>query len=508
MATTTKRIQRIQGPISALNAGQIGVENTADADLGFKMHGGKDGDGAVTKWLAKDKPARVSEMIVQDLAGSGERVLSVDGSGQLILASGLVVPEHKTTHQLGGSDALNVGGLSGALADGQKTNADLKTLRGEGSLASKIYSSAGLQNAWEWGSRIETEDGQLLQLNHDPVANTRTARITGGQTNPNAISNPDFLANTSGWTASSGTTFIRSGLSTSDWPEPFNLTDQSANQFSYCGRANKNTDAPFDVTQSGVLGFGQRYRVSGWINNLSGTSEIIAYLGGVVVANATAANTWIYFDTEITALDADVKIQSEPTGTENSIFYFAHFRAYALGSNEGFVEVDADGDVSFKDRYLTSKVSISENGESSLETTSQSIVGAINEVNGRLRDIDIDYTAASDATLSILSHGVTDGDCGSIEADVMAASKPGTEGAAFYHIAASWWYEGTLVIGEAQVVRTPWAPATNAAALDASEVVTVTASGSNILINFALETGARVVGHYNVLSVTIPEPPS
>lgn len=83
MATTPKRIQRIQGPISALNAGQIGVEDTVDADLGFRMHGGKDGAGGVTKWLAKDKPARVSEMTVQDL-GAGAVVS--DATGRLSTA--------------------------------------------------------------------------------------------------------------------------------------------------------------------------------------------------------------------------------------------------------------------------------------------------------------------------------------------------------------------------------------------------------------------------------------
>jgi len=159
------------------------------------------------------------------------------------------------------------------------------------------------------------------------------------------------------------------------------------------------------------------------------------------------------------------------------------------------------------DENCSGGIPLAESGVTALATSSQSIVGAINEVNGRLR-VDIDYTAASSATLAVLSHGVSDGQCGSIEADVMSAPKPGTEGSAFYHIAASWWYDGTLVMGVAQVVRTPWAPATNATVLDAAEVVTVTASGSNILLNFALETGARVVGNYKVIAVTIPTPPS
>lgn len=51
-----KEIHRIEGPISSLGNGQIGVESTPDADLGFLMYGGKDWAGGVHKFLDKDRP--------------------------------------------------------------------------------------------------------------------------------------------------------------------------------------------------------------------------------------------------------------------------------------------------------------------------------------------------------------------------------------------------------------------------------------------------------------------
>ena len=59
MATENKKILHIESDISAIDDKQLAYEPTNDADLGFQMWGGKDGGSNVTKWLAKDKNARV-----------------------------------------------------------------------------------------------------------------------------------------------------------------------------------------------------------------------------------------------------------------------------------------------------------------------------------------------------------------------------------------------------------------------------------------------------------------
>ena len=72
MALVTKRIYRISGNHSALNAQQIGVESSADADLGFKMYGGKDDAGAITKFLAKGKPGIMSTLNLSGGSTTGD----------------------------------------------------------------------------------------------------------------------------------------------------------------------------------------------------------------------------------------------------------------------------------------------------------------------------------------------------------------------------------------------------------------------------------------------------
>lgn len=62
MATTDARIFRINDYIANINAAQIAVEPANDADLGYRMYGGKDAAGNVQKWLAKDKPIRAESL--------------------------------------------------------------------------------------------------------------------------------------------------------------------------------------------------------------------------------------------------------------------------------------------------------------------------------------------------------------------------------------------------------------------------------------------------------------
>jgi hypothetical protein len=68
MADTYPSILHIENAaLSNLGNLQIGIMAGNDADLGFRMWGGKDGAGSVTHWLAKDEDARVQSMYILDL---------------------------------------------------------------------------------------------------------------------------------------------------------------------------------------------------------------------------------------------------------------------------------------------------------------------------------------------------------------------------------------------------------------------------------------------------------
>ena len=63
MATETKKILRIESAsLGNLANTQIGVLSAADADLGYRAWGGKDGAGTVTLWLAKDQHAQITTL--------------------------------------------------------------------------------------------------------------------------------------------------------------------------------------------------------------------------------------------------------------------------------------------------------------------------------------------------------------------------------------------------------------------------------------------------------------
>ena len=62
-STTNVRIyMQAQTSLNSLQNKQIGVQNVADANLGYRMWGGKDTGGIVSYWLAKSKPALVTSM--------------------------------------------------------------------------------------------------------------------------------------------------------------------------------------------------------------------------------------------------------------------------------------------------------------------------------------------------------------------------------------------------------------------------------------------------------------
>lgn len=88
--TTYAEIYRIHAQLSNLNSGQIGIESSVDADLGFKMWGGKNYEGTVSRWLAKDQNARVAKLWLNDastMGASGYLMHDLNG-----LVSGLHTP--------------------------------------------------------------------------------------------------------------------------------------------------------------------------------------------------------------------------------------------------------------------------------------------------------------------------------------------------------------------------------------------------------------------------------
>ena len=82
--TENRKIIRIADAISAISNQQIAIETTVDTDLNFKMWGGKDADGNVTKWLAKDKAAQVTTATLTGGTTTGSTgLMSHDTTGLL-----------------------------------------------------------------------------------------------------------------------------------------------------------------------------------------------------------------------------------------------------------------------------------------------------------------------------------------------------------------------------------------------------------------------------------------
>lgn len=70
-----KEIHRINSVISAITPGQIAVEPTVDADLGYIMWGGRDYSGDATKWLAKNKPGSLETIRLIGSSTTGDEGL-------------------------------------------------------------------------------------------------------------------------------------------------------------------------------------------------------------------------------------------------------------------------------------------------------------------------------------------------------------------------------------------------------------------------------------------------
>ena len=99
--------------ISAINSTQLAVEPTDDTDLGFRMWGGKDSAGNITKWLAKDKAARVATLTVQDLASVGTGYVQSNAQGKLFTGNITgYVKQDGTTAFTAPQTGVSAGGVS------------------------------------------------------------------------------------------------------------------------------------------------------------------------------------------------------------------------------------------------------------------------------------------------------------------------------------------------------------------------------------------------------------
>lgn len=115
MATEEVEILHIEGVLSSLSKKQIGIEATPDADLGFRMWGGKDNDGSgnVTKFLAKGQDAYIDELRLEGPTTIGEiGMLKHDTNGDI--TGGQITVDYFNTNILsdgpiGGGDVLGSG---------------------------------------------------------------------------------------------------------------------------------------------------------------------------------------------------------------------------------------------------------------------------------------------------------------------------------------------------------------------------------------------------------------
>ena len=88
MALENYRIYQIVDSAANICNKQICVEPDVDLDLGYRMHCGRDNTGGgpktgvITKWLAKDRPARVTSLNISGLTAVAS-LIKTDGAGNL-----------------------------------------------------------------------------------------------------------------------------------------------------------------------------------------------------------------------------------------------------------------------------------------------------------------------------------------------------------------------------------------------------------------------------------------
>lgn len=193
MATTDARIFRINDYIAAINPAQIAVEPANDADLGYRMYGGKDAAGNVQKWLAKDKPARIDTLqligadtvseaglLRHDSAGNVTGKLMTVAELNALLSDGPIggVSEHNSLTGLQGGAV----GEYLHLTDTEYTSLqDMNALT-----AGYILFSDGSAPTGEAGLFWDTTNNNLL-LNEPTITSTWTSLVINGSGAKNTL---------------------------------------------------------------------------------------------------------------------------------------------------------------------------------------------------------------------------------------------------------------------------------------------------------------------------------
>jgi len=104
--------------VDDLNTKQICAETTSDTDLGFKMWGGKDVDGNITRWLAKDKNAQIADLkITGDVTVSTFGLGIVKSSAQGLLSSSFLIASDIPTHTQNANTILIPSGIGTSTYD-------------------------------------------------------------------------------------------------------------------------------------------------------------------------------------------------------------------------------------------------------------------------------------------------------------------------------------------------------------------------------------------------------
>lgn len=98
---------RIESLLESIGLKQIAVEPSPDLELGFRMWGGKDALGVVTRWLAKNKPGLLFSLRLSSLSDNGTVVAKIDNNGNIIKESltSADVPDHNELEGLQGGNS-------------------------------------------------------------------------------------------------------------------------------------------------------------------------------------------------------------------------------------------------------------------------------------------------------------------------------------------------------------------------------------------------------------------
>lgn len=191
MAIKNIEFIQIEAVLDSLGRKQIGVEPDVDSELNFRMWGGKDSTGALTHWLAKNKPGLLHSLRLSSLAGQSQSIAKIDANGNIIRGSidDEDFPEHNEISGLQGGEPGQYYHVT--LVEKNNLHAPLTLGSALGPLA-----LTGQEIRFLFGTGLKLQDGELVvdtsSLSHSDLLNTdaddhaQYARVDGtrGFVNP------------------------------------------------------------------------------------------------------------------------------------------------------------------------------------------------------------------------------------------------------------------------------------------------------------------------------------